>query len=47
MKIERLVKTITLGQTVIVDDLDQNEVEVTPGVYTVSKVRGGRWDNYA
>lgn len=47
MKIERLVKTITLGQTVIVDDLDQNEVEVTPGAYKVYKVRGGRWDNYA
>ena len=47
MKIERVVKTITLGQTVIVDDLDQNEVEVTPGVYKVYKVRGGRWDHYA
>ena len=47
MKIERVVKTITLGKTVIVDDLDQNEVEVTPGAYKVYKVRGGRWDNYA
>ena len=47
MKIEQLVKTITLGKTVIVDDLDQSEMTVTPGVYKVYKVRGGRWDNYA
>lgn len=47
MKIERVVKTITLGQTVIVDDLNQSEMTVTPGVYKVYKVRGGRWDNYA
>lgn len=47
MKIEQLVKTITLGQTVIVDDLDRSEVEATPGAYKVYKVRGGRWDNYA
>lgn len=47
MKIERVVKTITLGQTVIVDDLEQSEVTVTPGEYKVYKVRGGRWDNYA
>lgn len=47
MKIERVVKTVTLGQTVIVDDLDRSEVEVTPGAYKVYKVRGGRWDNYA
>lgn len=47
MKIERVVKTITLGKTVIVDDLEQSEVEVTPGAYKVYKVRGGRWDNYA
>lgn len=47
MKIEQLVKTITLGKTVIVDDLEQSEVSVTPGAYKVYKVRGGRWDNYA
>lgn len=47
MKIERVVKTITLGTTVIVDDLEQSEVSVTPGEYKVYKVRGGRWDNYA
>lgn len=47
MEIERLVKIVTLGQTVIVDDLDRSDVEVTPGAYKVYKVRGGRWDNYA
>lgn len=47
MKIERVVKTITLGKTVIVDDLEQSEMTVTPGAYKVYKVRGGRWDNYA
>lgn len=47
MKMERLVKTVTLGQSVIVDDLEQSETNVTPGVYKVYKVRGGRWDNYA
>lgn len=47
MKIERVVKTITLGKTVIVDDLEQSETNVTPGTYKVYKVRGGRWDNYA
>lgn len=47
MEIKHLVKTITLGKTVIVDDLEQSEMTVTPGAYKVYKVRGGRWDNYA